>query len=309
MAEILLFEQFEDNHFASRGWYDFDVNRPRKVTPDEHIPGSTASFECTFLQGQRGCEHGSPARIEYAETEKVYFSYWVKYSSNYTGSNRSYHPHEFHLATTEDTRYFSPSNSVLNTYIEQIGGRPVLSLQDSKNVDPNCILFSNGSFQGCNGDPNTYNFTEQRSVAACNGIVGELDGRTCYYAGGGQWYSARTWRSDGQYFRDTPGPYYKNDWHHIEVMMKLNSIQNGKGVADGQIRYWYDGQLLISSDNILFRTAQYPNMKWSKLLIAPYIGDGSPITQTFWVDDLIVSTHRIGGADSAPAAPSDLRIK
>ena len=136
------------------------------------------------------------------------------------------------------------------------------------------------------------------------------------------------------YFKDTPGPYYKNDWHHVEAYFKLNSISAGKGTPDGQIRYWYDSKLLISYDNILFRTAQYPDMKLNQFLIAPYIGDGSPLDQTMWIDELTVATSpiksdvndnrnanqiyiypipaidyiEIVGAGSEPTPTSDIRI-
>jgi hypothetical protein len=101
------------------------------------------------------------------------------------------------------------------------------------------------------------------------------------------------WDCDSVYFRDEQGAYYKNDWHHVEAYFKLNNIVAGKGIPDGKIRYWYDEKLLISYDDILFRTAQFPDMKLNQFLIAPYIGDGSPIEQTMWIDELTVATAPI----------------
>ena len=60
------------------------------------------------------------------------------------------------------------------------------------------------------------------------------------------------------------------------------------GLPNGKIRYWYDGKLLIASDSILMRTASHPNMKFNQLFYGPYIGVGSPVDQTWWVDDLTV---------------------
>jgi hypothetical protein len=31
-------------------------------------------------------------------------------------------------------------------------------------------------------------------------------------------------------------------------------------------------------------------MKFVQVLIAPYIGDGSPVAQSMWVDDLVIAT-------------------
>ena len=163
-------------------------------------------------------------------------------------------------------------------------------MQDSKNVDQNCILQNNGNFIGCNGDFKSYQFTENRSVAACNGIMGGYDRSDCFYYGSGYYYSARVWDVDTVYFTDEQGSNYKNDWHHVEAYFRMNSISGGRGITDGKIRYWYDSQLLISYDNILMRTAQFPDLKFNQFLIAPYIGDGSPVEQIMWIDELTVAT-------------------
>lgn len=287
---ILFIEKFENNDFGSRGWYDGSKGT---ISTTEHISGSTACFECKFLKGKTGCAGGSPARHLFTETDEMYVSYWVKYSANWEGSNKPYHPHEFNIMTNADDIYVGPAITHLTLYIEQNEGRPLLALQDSKNVDQSCILQNNDNFIGCNDDFNGYKFSENRSVAACNGIVGGYDRRDCFNYGGGYYYSARVWDMDTVYFKDTQGPYYKNDWHHVEAYFKLNSISGGKGIPDGQIQYWYDSKLLISYDNILMRTAQYPDMKLNQFLIAPYIGDGSPLDQTMWIDELTVATSQI----------------
>jgi hypothetical protein len=106
------------------------------------------------------------------------------------------------------------------------------------------------------------------------------------------------------YFRNEAGPYYKNDWHFIETYFELNTIEAGKGIPNGKIRYWYDGQLLISSDSILMRTAAHPDMMFDQLFYGPYIGVGSPVDQTWWVDDLTLAdgilTTQTHPADADP---------
>jgi len=302
LGETILFqESFEDSNFASRGWYDTTGGA---LSSTEHIDGSR-SLECTFLQGGMGCDGGSPARHLFTESDSVYLSYYVKYSDNYVGSGKPYHPHEFNFLTNNDSAYIGPAGTHLTTYIEQNSGRPLLALQDMLNVDTNCILQNDGSFVGCNGSFANYNFTENRSVASCNGIVGGLDKSDCFYWGGGYWYSSRAWYANNIYFQDSPGSYYKNNWHHIEVFFKLNTIQNEKGILDGQLKYWYDGQLLIDYNNILFRTGQHPDMRFNQFMIAPYIGDGSPVQQTMWIDNLTVATSRSGTSYNRADTNSD----
>ncbi|HEX5111626.1 MAG TPA: T9SS type A sorting domain-containing protein [Saprospiraceae bacterium] len=281
---VLIFEDFESGDFAAKGWYDAF---PDQRTTAEYKNG-THSYAGHFAEGAYSSGAG---RHLFTPTDKVYLSYWVKYSSNYIGSGVGYHPHEFNILTTEDWEYQGPADTYLTTYIEQNAGRPILALQDSKNVDPNCILLNNNSFVGCNGDFNTYPFDENRSVCSCNGLLGFVDRRDCFASAGSShgYYSARAWAADSIYFRNNPGPYYKNDWHFIESYFELNTIENGIGIPNGKIRYWYDGKILISSDSILMRTGTHPDMKFNQLFYGGYIGVGSPVDQTWWIDDLTVA--------------------
>ncbi len=284
---MLLFEEpFEDTDFAGRGWYD----GPSGTLSDlEHVPGSARSFECAFGVGATSCAGGKPARHPVPPTDTVYLSLWIKFSANWVGSGRPYHPHMFHFVTDADGDYVGPAATHLTTYTEVVQGRGMLAVQDSLNVDGNCILRNDDSFVGCNGDFATYPFTEMRSVAACNGLIGDVDGRDCF-DNGGYWYSARAWYTGAPVFVDTAGPNYKGDWHHVEVHFEMNTIQAGAGVPDGRIRWWYDGATVISSDRILFRTDANATIRFDQFLMLPYIGDGSPVAQSFWVDDLSVWT-------------------
>jgi len=281
---ILLFEDFESGDFAAKGWYD---GFPDQRTTTEYKNGSH-SYAGHFTQGATSSGAG---RHLFTPTDKVYMSYWVKYSQNYIGSGVGYHPHEWNMLTNLDWEYQGPADTYLTTYVEQNAGRPILALQDSKNVDPNCILLNNNSFVGCNGDFNSYPFDENRSVCSCNGLIGDVDRRDCFSSVGSShgYYSSRSWVADSIYFRNDPGPYYKNDWHFIEAYFEMNTIENGIGIPNGKIRYWYDGQTLISSDSILMRTGAHPDMKFNQLFYGGYIGVGSPVDQTWWVDDLTLA--------------------
>ena len=63
-------------------------------------------------------------------------------------------------------------------------------------------------------------------------------------------------------------------------------------MPDGKIRWVQVGKTLISHDKILFRTGTHAMMKFNQFDMLPYIGDGSPVDQTFWIDDLTVATAR-----------------
>jgi len=93
--------------------------------------------------------------------------------------------------------------------------------------------------------------TEERGVAGCNGSSdGYRD--NCYLAGGVH-VNEKKWIAPARYFGDTPGPSFKNDWHFVEAYFELNSIREGKGVNDGIVQYWLDGQPVIDRRDVLPR--------------------------------------------------------
>ncbi len=275
-GRILFQENFEDTEFAARGWYD---HLRGELSTTEHIENSTASLECKFLQGATGPVGGTPGRHLFEETGEVYLSYYVKYSANYIGSGKPYHPHEFLFVTNENQNYVGPAYTKLTTYVEHNGGVPLLGIQDSENIDESNI------------GVDLTNITEDRSVAGCNG---SSDGYPddCYLVGNLH-RNGKQWKAGQKYFSDVQGKYYKNDWHFIEAYFALNSIADGKGIADGVIKYWFDGELIIDHDDLIIRTGRHPDMKFNQFLLLPYIGDGSPVEQTMWIDNLTVATSRI----------------
>lgn len=283
---ILFEEKFEDADFASRGWYD----GPNGALSAEHAEGAS-SFECLFEAGATSCKGGKPARHPVPPTESVYLSFHLRFSDGWVGSGKPYHPHMLHFLTDADDKYVGPSHTHLTTYTEVVQGKALLALQDSKNVDLNCILKNDDSFVGCDGDFDSYSFTEDRSACACNGLAGFVDGRDCFPNGDGTWYSSRGWYADGA-FTDEAGPAYEGDWHFVEVYFELNTVEGGVGVPNGKIRWVQDKKTLISSDQILFRTGAFASMKFNQLAMLPYIGDGSPMEQSFWIDHLTVATAR-----------------
>jgi hypothetical protein len=72
----------------------------------------------------------------------------------------------------------------------------------------------------------------------------------------------------------------------------MNSVAGGIGVADGVMQYWFNGALVIDRHDILLRTGARPTIKFHQFLIAEYIGDGSPVDQYMWVDDLTLATGK-----------------
>jgi hypothetical protein len=299
-ATILVQEGFEDSNLGSRGWYD---NTGNPVTTAEKYAG-TGSLECRFAVGGTNCSGGNLARHSLTGTDSVYIAFYIKYSSNWVGSGKSYHPHMFYFLTNLDGSYVGPAYTHLTAYIEENGGKPLLALQDGMNIDESRV------------SQNLVNVTEQRSVAGCNGDSDGYGNGECYSAGSVHW-NGKKWYAPSVFFDSTPSSSkFKGNWHLVEAYFKLNSIVNGKGATDGILRYWYDGTLIIDRTNVVLRTGAHPSMAFNQFMAAPYIGDGSPVSQSFWVDNLLIATGRPatppvppgGTAATPPGAPSNVRI-
>ena len=278
---LLFQENFEDTDIASRGWYD---NTKVVLSTTEHIAGSTSSAQYHWLQGATTPTTGASQRHKFTASSTVYISYYVKYSANWVGSGHDYHPHEFYLMSTLDDDYGGPSNGYLVAYLEQNyqnGGIPLMALQDNKSVN-----YSYG--------PLPYNLvgvTEDRSTCGCNGMIETNMYSECFDIGG--YFYSRKQLTGPVSFQPNPGPGYKNDWNFVEAYYQLNTVVNGIGQADGIMQYWFNGALVIDRHDIVYRTGAHPTIQFSQFLIGPYIGDGSPVDQSMFVDNLRVGTSRI----------------
>lgn len=274
---VLFRELFDDPDVASRHWYD---NTKVVISKTEHIPGSAGSAEYHWLKGATAPTSGNSMRRLFTPADSVCVDFWVKYSAGYTGSDHPYHPHEFLILTTENDSAAGPAFTYLTAYIEQNEGVPQLGLQDGMNIDLSKLK------------TDLTNTSEGRAVCGCNGVRKEEKATytDCYKVKDTMYWNGKVWKADKVYFQSTPGQYYQSGWHHVAAFFKLNSISDSRGQPDGIIRYWYDNKLIIESTSVIMRTAKHPSMKFNQFMIAPWIGDGSPVDQTFWVDDLTVLT-------------------
>ena len=278
-GSVLFQEAFEDNSFASRGWYD---DNGMVATTAQHAPGGTRSLEVHYALGATTPPWGA-ARHLFPASPTVYVSFWVKYSDNWVGSGKPYHPHEFMIMSDLDGDYNGPSNSWLVAYIEHVyqnGGVAHLALQDSKAINMNYGPLP----------VNLIGVTEDRSTAGCNGVVETNVVTSCFSLP--PWFNDKELIASQISFQPNPGPGYKGNWNHVEAYFAINSIVGGIGQADGVAQYWFNGTLVIDRHDILFRTGARSSINFHQFLIAPYIGDGSPVDQYMWVDDLIVATAK-----------------
>lgn len=273
-AVSLIFEEdFEDSSFASRGWVDGTPSSASITSGGQD--GNCAIF--TFAQSATSPTSTEWQTIRYAftATDELQISWYSYFDNNWVGSGALYHPHEFYILSNEDGLYDALGWSVGNLYIEPgnptNGLTPAIQYQDGKNT----IYTST--------PPNSLGDGTEGSVNYCNGYQSGQDQgqiQICYDAGTNNWYSATYWQGSQNFVRNT--------WQLNTVYIKMNSIDNGTAVPDAILYYWLDGELIIEKENIILRTGEYPNLMFDTFVIAPYIGDGSPATQTMRIDQLKV---------------------
>lgn len=100
---------------------------------------------------------------------------------------------------------------------------------------------------------------------------------------------------------DSEEVLFKDDkWHCVEAMFQLNTLdlKADKPNADGIVRGWFDGELVIDRTNVVLRSTDFPKMKFNQFLLMPYFGPGLlPHEQTLWIDELAVAKSRLGPID------------
>ncbi len=286
-TNVLLSETFDRGGFTSRGWYDISEDFATSAVP-AHAGGGARALLWHWAPGGATPVGTVAGRHLFTPTDRVYLRYWVKYSDNWVGSGQSAHPHELMLLTTEDDKFVGPAFTHLTAYVEHnwrpIGGVPIVSLQDGRNVDRTKL---NSSLVGV---------TENRAAHGCNGIADAFTAAvTCYAVNATTQFNGRSF-GDGigvLWNNNATETAYKGNWHLVEAYFQLNTVRNGVGVPDGVIRYWFDSRVIMDLSGVLMRTGQYPNMMFNQVMFGPFMGNGSPVDQSAWIDDLIVARERV----------------
>jgi hypothetical protein len=101
-------------------------------------------------------------------------------------------------------------------------------------------------------------------------------------------YNGKLYDSRDELFTD-------DKWHRVEAYFRLNSLDLAKDKpnADGIVRGWFDGKLVIDHTDVVLRSTDFPKMKFNQFLLTPYFGPGLlPKAQTLWIDELAVGTTR-----------------
>ncbi len=111
---------------------------------------------------------------------------------------------------------------------------------------------------------------------------------------------------NGQTFDSADELFTDDAWHCVEAQFKLNTLdlKADKPNANGIVRGWFDGKLVIEHTDVVLRSTDFPNMKFNQILMAPYFGPGLlPHAQKLWIDEMAVGKKRIGLLEPGAKAP------
>jgi hypothetical protein len=100
---------------------------------------------------------------------------------------------------------------------------------------------------------------------------------------------------NGQLFDSRDVLFDDGKWHCVEAMFKLNGLDMAKDEPrhDGELRGWVDGKLVIERTDAVFRSTDFPKMRFNQFMMLPYFHHGVPHDQTLWIDELAVGTRRL----------------
>jgi hypothetical protein len=100
---------------------------------------------------------------------------------------------------------------------------------------------------------------------------------------------------NGKFYDSQEVLFADDQWHCVEALFQLNSLNTERDQpnADGIVRGWFDGRLVVDHTDVVLRSKDFPNMKFNQFLLTPYFGPGLlPHEQTLWVDELTVGISR-----------------
>jgi hypothetical protein len=107
---------------------------------------------------------------------------------------------------------------------------------------------------------------------------------------------------NGRFYDSGEVLFGNNEWHCVEAFFQLNTLdlKADRTNADGVVRGWFDGELVIDRTDVVLRSTDFPKMKLNQFLLTPYFGPGLlPHAQTLWIDELAVGTERSREAQAA----------
>jgi hypothetical protein len=267
VQSFLLFEEdFDNSDWASKGWYDepaIEVDANEKVGET----GSAAIFNWSAQGNTTPNSRGG--RNQFSLAEGITLSYDIKFGDNWSFAGDTLLPPSiFTFTTSEDGTWANPVSTHMSLFLDHLDGGINIGMRDMLNID------------SLRWGEDLTSETEIRAVAGGNGSSDSH--RALSFTRNGALFNLKHIRSEPGIVSAAGG------WQHVQAHIQLNSIVDGIGVANGVARIRLDGELVLDKQDILYRTAQFPEMKFNQLMFLPYLVGGVPGQQKLWIDNLLI---------------------
>lgn len=209
--------------------------------------------------------------------EQLYYRAWVKLAPD--------HQYVHHFMSVGGTRPDGYWEGDGNAGCRPNGVRAAGTTVDFKNSE--LFFYTYYPEMNCDGLTAGGGYCADRQPEICDGCAAK--GMPCTNGPECCW---------GNHFSADPKPQLpKGRWVCLEMMMKLNSVDQ----SDGEMAFWVDGQLGHRQGGMRWRDV--PELQLNKVWVQHYIasGDASQSNRIWW-DDIVASTERIGCGTTPPSA-------
>lgn len=275
----LQFIDFESNASLPAGLYDYSS---LPLNDSVTYQSSDSALAIAFTSSATIPTGFTAFRDTFPETDSVYIGFAAYFDDSFVGSGQAYHPHLGVLLSGDDGLTQGPRDSYQSWYqevnVQSSRVYPVFGFRDVSNIDnANISVDLTGS-------------TEDRGVWGCNGENNPAWGNTDCYDGGSYYINGNF---HGRASSDEPlDSLTRGEWHYVEYEYVMNSISGSVGQSDGVLNIWVDSVQVVANDSVLYRTNTNATLGMRQWIFAPYIGDGSPQAQTFYLDNVCIRTRR-----------------
>lgn len=249
----------------------------------------TGAGKWTWGNGDNNATEGQPSNHMFGADEttasaSVYLTFDIKVGTGWVDPT-----HLFCFMTDAEVDPFwdGPSPCFLQVMCELQGRKPDIYCTDGKRIQSGTIL--GGSYPHSNPTPSLLGTSSTHAAFGGNGFQTSADGLG-YFTVGPELHNNTRWDAPSNVF-------VANTWHSCKFYAQMNTFSGGVPQANGILKYWVDGVVILNITNAYIRTPGYENQKFCRLLLAPYMTNGATGAQSLWLDNVVVG-------DSLPAETS-----
>jgi hypothetical protein len=278
-------EPFTNTSFAARGWYGVSGAGAGIDAGAGHWTWDNGDFEPNEGYPSNRLLDSNTIPEMTLTTPTIYASFSFKVGTNWSNTD----PHYLNFLTNSDSNpeFNGGSPSTLDIICQTIGLKARAYCTDEDRIVTGTIL--GDSYPHNNATPTLIGTTQPCAAMGGNGF--QTGVTSAFYAAG----------SNAHNFDSAANVFTPNTFHTVEFYLKMNSFSGGAPVADGVIKYWVDGNLVVNMTSVVLRTPGYENQEFGRVMLIPFLQPASG-AQEMWMDTLLIANQPLGDGGGVPGA-------